>query len=198
MKPTRWDRTTEPTPVVVVDEFVEHSRLNALSESERGYVELLLGAAVTSVEGYTGQSLGEQAWTAYFPCWPRAGDRLLLPRGPVTAVSAVKYRDEAGVLQTLGASTYHLDVGGEMADGVALTDGATWPLLTSDRVAPVSVEYATGYVAPLEIPPALRVAIMQLAAHWYENREPVVTGTIATPLPMHVTALIAQHDRRLR
>lgn len=34
------------------------------------------------------------------------------------------------------------------------------------------------------IPETLRVGMMQLIAHWFVNRESVVTGTIATPIPM--------------
>ena len=35
-----------------------------------------------------------------------------------------------------------------------------------------------------------QLAILQLVAHWYENRTPVVTGTIAAEVPLTVKLLI--------
>ncbi|MFP5432845.1 MAG: head-tail connector protein [Alphaproteobacteria bacterium] len=37
----------------------------------------------------------------------------------------------------------------------------------------------------------MKAAILLLVGHWYANREAVVTGTIATQLPMAVDALLA-------
>jgi len=45
-------------------------------------------------------------------------------------------------------------------------------------------------------PAPLGVAVAMLAAHFYENREAVVTGTIATPLPWAVDSIVdAYRDR---
>ena len=38
--------------------------------------------------------------------------------------------------------------------------------------------------------PALRLAALLLIGHWYTNREAVVTGTIATTLPLAYESLI--------
>lgn len=45
----------------------------------------------------------------------------------------------------------------------------------------------------LPLGPAVTSAIMLLGAHLYENREGVVTGTIATALPLSVQFLLAPH-----
>ncbi|WP_028029895.1 head-tail connector protein [Gemmobacter nectariphilus] len=44
---------------------------------------------------------------------------------------------------------------------------------------------------PPERLPAAQAAVKMLVAHWYMNRETVVTGTIATDVPMTVGALVA-------
>jgi hypothetical protein len=45
----------------------------------------------------------------------------------------------------------------------------------------------------LPLPPPVVAAILLLAGHLYEHRESVVTGTIATELPMTVRFLIAPY-----
>lgn len=46
------------------------------------------------------------------------------------------------------------------------------------------------------VPAPLQEAVAQLAAHFYENREAVVTGTIATELPWGVGSILdAYRDR---
>ena len=42
----------------------------------------------------------------------------------------------------------------------------------------------------LSLTPALRMAALLLIGHWYTNREAVVTGTIATTLPLAYESLI--------
>jgi len=44
-----------------------------------------------------------------------------------------------------------------------------------------------------KIPPALIMAVCQLAAHWYEHRENVITGTIASNLSMTVSDIIREY-----
>jgi len=44
-----------------------------------------------------------------------------------------------------------------------------------------------------KVPPALIVAVCQLAAYWYEHREVAVTGTISTQMPMMVNDIIREY-----
>lgn len=41
--------------------------------------------------------------------------------------------------------------------------------------------------------PALRMAALMLISHWYTNREAVVTGTIATTLPLAYASLTSAY-----
>lgn len=47
------------------------------------------------------------------------------------------------------------------------------------------------------VTPSITAAVLLWAGHLYEHREVVVTGTIATVLPMSVEALIAPYRRWL-
>lgn len=45
------------------------------------------------------------------------------------------------------------------------------------------------------IPPALVEAVLQLAAHWYENREATLVGISAQQLPHGVSDIIREYRR---
>ncbi|VVM43985.1 hypothetical protein PS623_00402 [Pseudomonas fluorescens] len=47
--------------------------------------------------------------------------------------------------------------------------------------------------APMLINPAIQAACLLILGHLYANREEVVTGTIATALPMASTSLLTPH-----
>jgi hypothetical protein len=46
---------------------------------------------------------------------------------------------------------------------------------------------------PDAVPPALVEAVLQLAAHWYENREASLVGVGVTPIPFGVEAIVAEY-----
>lgn len=122
-------------------------------------------AAVAHLDGYRGvlgRCILPQQWAVTYG---QAGTyRLPLP--DVTAVSA------------------------EDADGqpveAALSHDALGSLVTLAAPATVTLTAAL----PAEALAAVRQAIRLLVGHWHENRETVVTGTIATELPLSVAALI--------
>jgi len=43
------------------------------------------------------------------------------------------------------------------------------------------------------VTPSIRMAVMLLVGHWYTNREAVVTGTIATTVPLAFASLLAPY-----
>jgi uncharacterized phiE125 gp8 family phage protein len=63
--------------------------------------------------------------------------------------------------------------------------------MEKERANAIRNEYICGYgAAATNVPPALRQAMLLLIAHWFENREAVVTGTIATTIPLSARSLI--------
>lgn len=75
-------------------------------------------------------------------------DDIVLYTGPVLAVSSVKYVDDAGVLQTLDAADYQVDLYAEPARSRPAY-GETWPTTRSGDLAAVRVEFIAGYAAPM-------------------------------------------------
>lgn len=152
------------------------------SSDEDEHLIGLIAQAVAHVENYCGRSFSAQTLTAYIDTF---ADEIQLLRGPVTAVSSVKYYDTSGVLQTLDASVYQADLFGEPAT-VSLKQGQSWPAIETRKNA-VQIAYTVGETAPL---PVVR-AMLLLIGQWQNGREAVTVGDTATEIPNGVAALLA-------
>jgi len=147
----------------------------------------LLNAALGHLDGWAGilgRAIVTQTWKQEFCTF---GPVLRLPLGPVASITSVAYFDCENVPRTLADTAYVLrsDFRGAFVD---LKPGQSWPG-AYQRPDAISVTYVCG-TAPQDVPAALKVAIMLLVSHWNENREAVVTGTIATELPLSVRTLL--------
>jgi len=155
-----------------------------------------LQAAVDHLDGYhgiLGRAIINQDWRIWAHEWPVGG--IVLPFGDVSQAT-FRYYDSNGLKQTLDAAFYELI---EMATGAVIRfkPSFTAPLLDEDNYKSVEVTFTCGYGADAaSVPASIKVAIMLLATHWYENRE-AVTGRNLTRLPFAVDRLITPHRRRI-
>lgn len=173
-------------PPVTVEMMRAHSRV-AFPDEDDAMLGALLDGAVSHFDGYSGvlgRCLVDQQWRQDYARWDGC---LRLPFPDVSSAS-VTYRDETGAEQILAPVHYELvpHVGGPR---VQMRRGFARPSL-ADAVAPVSVTFTAGFGADIDVPPALRVAISMLAAHWYEHREAVSEANLRE-VPMSVDRLIA-------
>lgn len=179
---------TPPTDLpITLEEAKLHLRVS--HDEEDGLIENLIRAATQHVDGWTGilgRAVTPQTWRQDFDGWRCL--RLLL--NPVREIESVTYHDSDGDQQTLDPSAYALraDGGGAYVD---LAPGQSWPAVAS-RVDAISVTYEAGYD---EAPEPIRQAMLLLMGHWYDNRQGVVTGTIATEVPLAVDALLSPYRR---
>ena len=165
----------------------------------------LLGkAAREQVEGLTGRALVTQTWRLTLDGFPWPGGWQVLrnpsvwpdphtirvPKAPLVSVTHVKYYDMGGTLQTLANTVYDVDAAHDPGR-ITLALGQTWPV-TRPKPGAVQVEFICGYGAAAAVPECAKTAILFSVAQWFENREAVVTGTIATELPNAAKALLRQ------
>jgi len=197
---------------VTLAELKEDLRL--LSAGQDALLTRIISAARLRAERYCNRGFINSTWEATFVSWPTAcagaswpasrfsGRALLLPRGTVQAVTWVKYLDAAGAQQTFASSSYTVD-SDALPGRIVLKPSESWPSL-GDYPSAVRVRYEAGYAptgttaaADLRaaVPESVRLAIRFLAAHYFSNPAPVVTGTIATPIPEHAMNLL--NDERL-
>lgn len=147
-------------------------------------ITTLIGAARRHFERETGRSLITQTWRLDLEAFPAV---ILLPHGPVIAVTDVDYVDDDGAAAALDGEQYAVDLTGDVPR-VSAAPETVFP--TAQRgFAAVSVTYTAGYGDAAAVPADQKAAILFLVAHWFLNRESATTGAVVT-VPMSTAAII--------
>ena len=149
----------------------------------------LISAASDRVEDMTSRCLMPMVFDLRRDVFPYASLPLRLPLNPVTAVSAVNYYDEDDVLQTIDVDALYFTPS-HIATLVPREVLGSWPSVHPVRPEPVIIRLAAGYADAASVPHPLKAAILLLVAHWFGNREAVLTGVTATTLPLGVEDLV--------
>jgi len=150
-----------------------------------------IAVAYTDAQGALGHAMIQQKWGQWVHSVPPQSVRLTV--GPVSSVTAVKYYDEAGVLQTDTLSNYEI-TGTPFTTQIGPKDGFNWPV-TQDRSDAIRIEYVAGYgTSPSDVPETLRHAMMLLIGHWYDNRENTMMDELSN-IPYGFDMLLDMHRR---
>jgi uncharacterized phiE125 gp8 family phage protein len=149
-----------------------------------------VAVAYTDAQGALGQAMITQTWAQWMGANPTQSIKLML--GPVQSVSAVKYYDVDGNLQTDSLSKYEV-FGTGLTTTVQPKSGEKWPV-AQDRADAIKIEFVVGYGdAPANVPDTVRHAMLLLVGHWYDNREVELIGSISKTLPFGYEPLLNIH-----
>lgn len=125
---------------------------------------LLMPAAVDHLAEWLGTPLGVAGYRLTLDGF---SDAIELPKGPVNAVSAVGYLDAASAPQVVSPAVYSLDLV-NTPQWVVRNSDASWPTVL-DAVNVVTVDFTAGYGATIALPAGLKLAVLGLIKHWFEN-----------------------------
>jgi uncharacterized phiE125 gp8 family phage protein len=171
-------RTAAPeTPLLTAAELRE--RLGAGTEFATATADALIAAATEQLDGYRGwlgRALITQSWRLVLPGFfvnqqpynvsallSRDG-RIKIPVPPLQKITAVKYTDTAGVVQTLDPAAYRKIDGSIFATLIPL-EGTSWPA-TRPQDDAVTIEFVAGYGdSGSDVPESLRNAVVLQASH---------------------------------
>lgn len=141
-------------------------------------------AVVDACEQLLCRSIMLQTWRLTLDCFE---DEIILPWPNVLAVSAVTYRDTAGVWQTLDTSYYEVDT--VSAPGrLVLAASHSWPTLY-EGINNVRIDYTAGYSSGNEaaqqsaVPNAVKQWLLLAVATAYAQRESIAAGANFMDLP---------------
>jgi uncharacterized phiE125 gp8 family phage protein len=159
-------------PVVTLDEAKAHIR--ATSSSDDVQITGFVAAATAYVADEAGILLGAGTFEMVLDAWC---SEIAIPAKPVRDIVSVRYLDVAGVEQTVDAANYYTLSSDEGATLYLLSTFAR-PALRAERKDAVRVRFQGGYAAGDEspnfaLPPHARIAILMLAAAYYDNRDAV-------------------------
>jgi uncharacterized phiE125 gp8 family phage protein len=190
---------------VTLAELKQH--LRETGDDQNYSINFYITAAREHLETVCGRAFVSQTWDVFYSAFPCGGECLQLPLGQLQSIDAFTYTDAGGSttewtvegsdLQTEdGATVAHINTASHLGGMIVLPWAQVWPAATLKTVNPIAIRGTFGYgTQRLNVPSPLRQAIFLLAAHWYENREPIVTGTAQTvvTLPFAIDALIANY-----
>ncbi len=149
---------TPASPAVSWLEADAHLKLSG-DTSQQVRVEALIAAATAWAQEYTGYAIGSQTLEARFDSFGTSP--IVLPFGPVTAISSIKHLDSDNVEQTIADTVYQ-----KLTDGrVTLKADQSWPSTYDDPEA-VRVRYVAG-----DEPAPIKAAILLIVAFLNENRD---------------------------
>lgn len=154
-------------------------------------ISALIVAARQYAENYTGRAFVTQTLELLLPGFP-CDSVIELPKPDLQQVTTVKYIDVDGVLQTIAAAQYQVDIYRRPAV-LKPAYQCYWPVPRTSDFNAVQVRYVAGY-APTTSPQdaaAMQAAVPEGIKLWmkirvaqlFENREAVVVGTIMANIP---------------
>ena len=152
-------------------------------------INSLVKAATESAQEYTNRFFLSTTLEQYGTTF---ADIRNLFKSPVSEITVVKYYDTDNVQQTLSTSVYQVTPAIEPSTLMLKVD-QSYPDV-ADREDAVLVKYTVGYgTATTDVPFAIIQAVYLTIGHWYQNRQEVVVGRIATEIPMGAKYLLDQY-----
>ena len=145
------------------------AQMRVESSDDDAIIQRLIASAVAFVDaqGALGKAMITQTWGQWLS--PNPGT-VYLSLGPVQSVSAIKYYDVDGALQTATLADFNV-FGTPNRISVSPKSGKAWPV-TQTRDDAIKIEYIIGYgSSSTSVPETVRHALMMLVAHWYDMRE---------------------------
>lgn len=178
---------------VSVAEAKAQARIDA--DAEDSLIAAYITMAREWIEGVLDISLISQTLEArydLFPVW-----EIVLPKPPMAAGTVtITYRDLEGNDQTITSASNHFQTDHRTVPGRVYPNyHQVWPVPRGDENS-ITIRWQAGYgPSGSDCPATARGAILLLVSHWFEMRQPVVTGySQVLPIPKTVDTLIAATD----
>lgn len=167
-------RITSPAVEPVSLQFAkQHCRVD--TETDDLYIQSLIAVARQYVEDVLDITICTTVWEVkydLFPVWAIVLPRLPMLDRPVT----VTYRTGDGTYGSLSSAT-DFQIDASVLPGRIYPQWArSWPATRGDENS-VTVRYSAGYGDDGQAaPPVVKHLILLLVAHWFDTRQPAVTG----------------------
>lgn len=173
---------------VSLAEAKQHLRVD--HDADDTLIMRLIATARVDCENTARRCFVTQTRELVFESWPTSpGFRLPMP--PLQSIESITYKDQDGATQTYPASSYFVYPNIEPGS-VVLKLNASWPSVQLAPGPAITCRYVAGYGLAVAVPEHYKSAMLLMIGHLYENREAVITGTVATALPLAVESLLTQ------
>ena len=180
-------RVAGVVPAVSLQEAKLHLRVDFTDDDF--LIDTLVRTATSVIENRIGGCIQQQSIDLLLDKFPTVVE---FGMAPIVSVTSVQYIT-GDVLTVWASSNYEVDL---KLGRLRPVSTSAWPE-RDDVFNAVQIRFVAGYASEALIPKELTTAVLLLVGHYYANREAVITGTIASELPLGVEALIESHKRGL-
>jgi len=177
------------------------AHLHLTENSEAGEVDICMAAARSHVEAFSGRRIIAQQVRQTFDAFPY-GKLMTLAASPLMPLSTdhpapvIRYHaaGSTGSTGTILPSTSYIVSRDSDPPRIVVKRDGSFPDVELRNADGVTVDYWVGYGASsTQVPQWSRMATLVTGAHFFANREAVITGTIAGVVPMSARSLMSQH-----
>lgn len=170
--------------MITLGELKEVLNIPEDDTTEDTYLAQCEAAAVEHVAGRTGLHLGAPAPTTLYLSGTRGS--LWLPQDAADTPAPIIEIRSGSTWETVDADDYEID-------GVEIYAPDGW----TEGVRNYRITFTRGWNSGDE-PADLRQVVIWFAVHCFLERSPVVTGTIATALPLHFEKVLKRYGRGVK
>jgi len=145
-------------------------------------ITAMIDSAVEYCENYCSKLFDQRAVTYLL----QSGVPFFFPLGDLQSVTSVKVRSNliSDYVGTTANTNYFVQTGTP-----ARIKFKSLPDVDSDDMQPIEIVAVHG-IAAAKVPSSVIAAVRFLVGHFYENRQAVLSGSIATTLPIGVESLL--------
>lgn len=184
--------TEPPAEPLTLTEAKRHLVVDSDFTTDDTYITALIPVARRYAENYTRRAFVQRTLELTLPYFAGYQSVIVLPQPPLISITSVKYLDADGVLTTIAAADYQVDTY-SMTGRLKPAYLKSWPVVTRNDFNAVQIRYEAGYspsgspASDLDyaanIPKTLKQWMLVRIAQMYEQRTPIITGTIVATIP---------------
>lgn len=166
-----------------LEEAKAHLRVDHTDED--AYIQALIKAITTRVEGYLGRPLINTQFQWQLDRFP-SDYTLYFPQPPLVSVDSITYLASSDGNSTSWGSTYYNVDTISQPGRLEPAYEESWPSNVRVQNNAVTIKFTAGYgSASTDVPADIQLGMKLMLGHAYENRQDVIVGTgFYTKLPM--------------
>ena len=179
--------STLDVELVTLAEAKAHLHIDALDISEDPFIEGLIEAAISHIDGYSGilgRCLINQVWDVHFDTWSRCW-RLPFPDVSAASITVLASDDTSS---SVDEASYQV-LADHIGSYVRFRTGYSPPSDIAESQG-WTVRITAGYGPEVDdVPKSIKQSVLQMVGQWFINRDEAAT------LPYAAGILLAQHRR---
>ena len=155
-------------------------------------VSTLITAARIHIETTLGKILITQNWSYFLDKWPQS-KTTYLPIDPIQTIEEVRFHDAQGSYEVIPVEDYSTDI---ISNHPRIRFHGAKPVNATSHFNQLEIRFVAGFGdEPADVPSDLKQALHMLAAHWFEQRDPIAFGGNFTEVPHTIQALLNNYKK---